>query len=130
MPTAARVLLGACASPALRLAAFAYQGNYVFVDDRQTSSDDLDARIAKAKKAHEAPMTRREGAAESKGWAVGIEFVGAVLVGALIGFLLDQWLGTTPWLMIVFLLLGFGAGLRRAMATSKQFDTDPTNDAR
>ena len=75
-------------------------------------------------------MTRAEGAAESRGWAIGIEFVGAVLVGALIGFFLDRWLGTSPWLMILFLLLGFGAGLRRAMTTSRQFDTDPTNDAR
>ena len=97
-------------------------------DDRNNESDDLDRRIAQAKAAHEAPMTNAEGAAESKGWAVGIEFVGTVLVGALIGFLLDKWLGTAPWLMIVFLLLGFAGGLRRAMATSKQFDTDPTND--
>jgi ATP synthase protein I len=97
-------------------------------DDRQNESDDLDRRIAQAKAAHEAPMTHAEGAAESKGWAVGIEFVGTVLVSAFLGFFLDQWLETTPWLMIVFLLLGFAAGLRRAMATSKQFDTDPTND--
>ena len=97
-------------------------------DDRQNESDDLGRRIAQAKAAHEAPMTHAEGAAESKGWAVGVEFVGTVLVAALIGFLLDRWLGTMPWLLIVFLLLGFAAGLRRAMATSKQFDTDPTND--
>ena len=73
-------------------------------------------------------MTNAEGAAESRGWAIGIEFVGAVLVGAFIGYLLDRWLGTAPWLMIVLLFLGFAAGLRRAMTTSKQFDTDPTND--
>lgn len=96
-------------------------------DDRQNESDDLDRRIAQAKAAHEAPASH-EAAAESKGWAVGIEFVGTVLVSAFLGFFLDRWLGTTPWLMIVFLLLGFAAGLRRAMATSRQFDTDPTND--
>src|SRR3546814_2340822 len=97
-------------------------------DLRQNGSDDLDRRIAQAKAAHEVPAGRAGGSAETKGWAVGVEFVGTVLVAALIGFLLDKGLGTAPWLMIVFLLLGFAAGFRRAMKTSKQFDTDPTND--
>ncbi len=39
------------------------------------------------------------------------EFIAGVLVGAAIGFLLDQWAGTKPWGLIVFLLLGFGAGV-------------------
>ncbi|MDQ2879260.1 MAG: AtpZ/AtpI family protein [Pseudomonadota bacterium] len=97
-------------------------------DDRQ--NDNLDARIASAKKGIERPITAAEGSAESRGWAVGVEFVGAVLGGAFIGYLLDRWLHTAPWLMIVFLMLGFGAGLRRAMTTSNQFDTDPTNDGK
>ena len=100
-------------------------------DDRQ--NDDLDRRIAdakaKAEGAHPAPVAG-EGAAENRGWAVGIEFVGSVLVGALIGYLLDGWLGTAPWLMIVFLGLGFAAGLRRAFTASKQFDAKPNNDAK
>jgi ATP synthase protein I len=37
--------------------------------------------------------------------------VAGVLVGALIGWLLDRWLGISPWGMIVFLLLGFAAGV-------------------
>lgn len=94
-------------------------------DDRQ--NDDLDARIAKAKAEH-VTVTPAQGVAESRGWAIGIEFVGAVLVGAFIGYLLDKWLHTAPWLMIVFLFLGFGAGLLRAIRTSNQFGTNPTND--
>ncbi len=38
--------------------------------------------------------------------------VGAVLVGGLVGYLLDRWIGTKPWLMIVFGGLGFFAGVR------------------
>ena len=70
-----------------------------------------------------------DGQSEGRGWAVGIEFVGAVLVSALIGWLIDTYagLGTKPWAMIVFLLLGFAAGTRRAMQTSKQFDADPND---
>lgn len=98
-------------------------------DDRQ--NDDLDRRIAEAKAKNEnsrpTPVAG-EGAAENRGWAVGIEFVGSVLVGALIGYFLDKWLGTAPWLMIVFLLLGFAAGLRRTITMSKKFDANLNDD--
>ncbi len=97
-------------------------------DDRQNGPDDLDRRIARAKAERDSGVTPAEARSESRGWAIGVEFVGAVLIGAFIGYLLDRWLGTAPWLMIVLLFLGFAAGLRRAMATSKQFDADPTND--
>ncbi|MDD7911258.1 MULTISPECIES: AtpZ/AtpI family protein [Pseudovibrio] len=39
------------------------------------------------------------------------EFVAGVLVGAGIGWMADTWLGTKPWGLIVFLMLGFGAGI-------------------
>jgi len=100
-------------------------------DDRE--KDELDRRIAAAKEAEQRLSGERpvnEGKAESRGWAVGVEFVGAVLVSAFIGYLLDRWLGTKPWLMIVFLLLGFAAGLRRAIVTSSKFDTNSTNDTK
>jgi ATP synthase protein I len=86
----------------------------------------LDARIAAAKAANVRPSAA-DGNAEGRGWAIGIEFVGTVLVSALIGWLVDRYagLGTAPWAMIVMLLLGFAAGTRRAMQTSKQFDADP-----
>lgn len=117
-------------SPPPGVAAFLYQDYKALADDRQNGTDDLEKRIAdaKAKQRSGYTHTAAEGRAETRGWAVGIEFVGAVLVGAMIGLLLDKWLNTAPWLMIVFLVLGFGAGLRRAMTTSTQFDTDFTND--
>ncbi len=41
-----------------------------------------------------------------------ILFVGAIVIGGLLGFFLDRWLHTKPWLMIVGGGLGFAAGLR------------------
>lgn len=38
------------------------------------------------------------------------DLVAALVVGALLGYVIDRWLGTTPWGMIIFLFLGFGAG--------------------
>lgn len=39
------------------------------------------------------------------------EFVAAILVGAAIGWLIDKVAGTVPWGLVVFLLLGFCAGV-------------------
>lgn len=91
-------------------------------DDRPT--DDLDARIARAKAEHQGGVTPAEGKAESRGWAIGIEFVGVVLVSAAIGWGIDTYagLGTKPWVMIGMLVLGFVAGVYRAAKTSSQFD--------
>ncbi|WP_182466713.1 AtpZ/AtpI family protein [Sphingomonas gilva] len=97
-------------------------------DDRQ--SDDLDKRIADAKAAHDRGVSRAEGASESRGWAVGIEFVGVVLISAFIGWLIDRFAGTAPWIMIGMLVLGFVAGVYRAMKTSAQFDADPTTGSK
>ncbi|MGN6143445.1 AtpZ/AtpI family protein [Mesorhizobium sp. 8] len=39
------------------------------------------------------------------------EFIAAIAVGIGIGWVLDRWAGTSPWGLIVFLLLGFCAGI-------------------
>ena len=53
--------------------------------------------------------------AMARGFRLSTEFVAGVVVGAAIGWLLDRWLGTSPWGMIVFLLLGFAAGVLNVM---------------
>ena len=45
------------------------------------------------------------------GMRMATELVAAILVGGLIGWALDRWLGTTPWLFLVFFVLGFVAGV-------------------
>jgi ATP synthase protein I len=45
------------------------------------------------------------------GVRVGVELVAAMAVAVAIGWGLDRWLGTTPWLMSVFVLLGGAAGI-------------------
>ena len=42
--------------------------------------------------------------------SVGFAFVLAVVLGAGFGLLLDRWLGTSPWLFVVFFFLGAVAG--------------------
>jgi len=42
---------------------------------------------------------------------IGVELVAALIVGVGIGLLLDRWLGSTPWFLIVFFFLGAAAGV-------------------
>jgi ATP synthase protein I len=41
--------------------------------------------------------------------------VGAVVVGGLIGYFLDKWLHTSPWLLFVFGAIGFFGGVREVL---------------
>ncbi len=90
----------------------------------------LDRRIVEAQARHARSGAGPVDRAETRGWAIGIEFVGTVLVATFIGWAIDHWTGlnSAPWGMIVLLVLGFAAGVRRAMQTSAQFDSDPAND--
>ena len=56
-----------------------------------------------------------ETSAFARGFRMSTELVAGVLVGALIGWLIDRGLGISPWGMIVFLLLGFAAGVLNVM---------------
>jgi len=93
-------------------------------DDQKGSLEDrlkrLDAELAEKRKSDGAEEAAEARAAASRsGYAVAMklssEFVAAVIVGALLGYLLDHFAGTGPWGMIVFLLLGFGAGVLNVM---------------
>lgn len=44
--------------------------------------------------------------------SVGMSMVAATFIGLAMGYYLDRWLGTSPWLTLVFLLFGIIAGFR------------------
>ena len=44
--------------------------------------------------------------------ALGLEMALSVVIGMGIGYYLDRWLGTGPWLMVLWIGLGFAAGVR------------------
>lgn len=50
---------------------------------------------------------------------VGINLVAATFVGLAIGYYLDKWLGTKPWLTIIFLILGIVTGFRDLFRMAK-----------
>ncbi len=61
------------------------------------------------------PRQTADASAYARGFRMSTELVAGVVVGALIGWLLDRWLGISPWGLIVFLLLGFAAGVLNVM---------------
>ena len=46
------------------------------------------------------------------------EFIAGVAIGAALGWVVDRYAGSSPWGMIVFLLLGFGAGVLNVMRSA------------
>lgn len=89
-------------------------------DARLTS---LDKRLRQAQ-AEEAARTGTKGAPSRRGQSQGMrilsDLIGLPLGSALIGWLLDRWLGTAPWVMLAMLFLGFGIAIRNVLWISKQ----------
>lgn len=51
---------------------------------------------------------------------IGIHLVAATFIGFGIGYFLDNWLDTSPWFKIVFLLFGVAAGFRNMFQEVKK----------
>lgn len=95
--------------------------------ERPPSLDDLEARLRAAR---DREVDTDGGARGPRGNASGlgvaariaVELVVATLIGVGIGYGLDKWLGTAPWLMVLFLLLGGAAGVMNAYRAAKGLD--------
>ena len=88
--------------------------------------DTLDGKLTKAKGLRQPPV-EAEGRGKALGHALklGIEMVASVAVGGLIGWALDQLLGTKPILMLVFLVLGAASGIMNVIRTAKTMQGEP-----
>lgn len=54
--------------------------------------------------------------------SVGLEMGFSVAIGVAIGYYLDQYFRTTPWLTLIFLILGVVAGFRSLFSLMKDID--------
>ena len=64
--------------------------------------------------------TNENGAFMASAFKLGTELVAAVAVGTIIGFILDNWFDTKPWLMIFFFFLGSIAGILNVIKVAKR----------
>lgn len=53
--------------------------------------------------------------------SLGITFAASIAIGVAIGIALDRWLGTSPWLMILFFIFGVAAGFTNLMKDLKRW---------
>lgn len=51
---------------------------------------------------------------------IGISMVASTMIGLAMGYYLDEWLQTSPWLTLVFLLFGIIAGFRNIFILTRR----------
>ena len=86
-------------------------------DNNRDAIDSVASRLEKARSQIHDPFTKpttknnENGNVLSLAFRVAVEIVSAVGIGFGVGWLLDDWLGTNPWLMVLFVIIGFAAGV-------------------
>lgn len=90
--------------------------------DNERALKELDEKL-RAHKARYAPPPPKDDHyhAASQGWRMVIELVAGLAIGFGIGFGLDVLFGTMPIFLVLFVMLGFAAGVRVMLRTAKEF---------
>ena len=92
-----------------------------------TISEDFKTRlkIAKSKIRKQVQSdSEKRGSFMGSAFKLGTELVAAVAVGTIIGFILDSWFDTKPWLIIIFFFLGAAAGILNVIRTANQMQKE------
>ena len=81
---------------------------------------DLDAKLASRRaQTAEAENAKSHGASGyGQAMKLSSEFIAGIVVGAGLGWMIDRLAGTSPWGLIVFLLLGFCAGVLNVLRSA------------
>ena len=85
-------------------------------DALKALSDKLEA----TKKSHEEPDFQDQKSGMGEGLKYASEFVGAVLAGAFLGYMVDKFAGSGPLGLLIGLLLGFSAGVMNVVRAGKE----------
>ena len=90
--------------------------------DEQEQLKALEARIAAAKAAQEGakPHMEEHYSQAQLAWRMVIELVAGLGIGFGMGYGLDWAFGTQPWLMVVFTVLGFIAGVKTMIRSANE----------
>ena len=82
-------------------------------------------KIAKSKiKKQVQSDSEKKGSFMGSAFKLGSELVAAVAVGTIIGFILDSWFDTKPWLIIIFFFLGAAAGILNVIRTANRMQKE------
>ena len=92
-----------------------------------TISEDFKTRLKIAKKKIKKQIESddvKKGSFMGSAFKLGTELVAAVAVGTIIGFILDSWFDTKPWLIIIFFFLGTAAGILNVIRTANRMQKE------
>lgn len=91
----------------------------------------LENRIQAVKKSQsgDKPHQEEHYSQAQVGWRMVTELVAGMVVGFGIGYGLDLLLGTTPILMVLFIMFGFAAGVQTMMRTAKELQSKNSAEA-
>ena len=92
-----------------------------------TIPDDFKTRLKIAKSKIQKQLTddnEKRGSFMGKAFKLGTELVAAVAVGTIIGFILDSWFDTKPWLIIIFFFLGAAAGMLNVIRAANRMQKE------
>ena len=82
-------------------------------------------KIAKSKlQKNKSENTDKKGIFLGNAFKLGTELVAAVIVGTIIGFILDNWFGTKPILIIIFFFFGTAAGITNVIKAARKMQKD------
>ena len=82
-------------------------------------------KIAKSKlKKKDMSDSEKRGSFMGHAFKLGTELVAAVAVGTIIGFILDSWFDTKPWLIIIFFFLGAAGGMLNVIRTANRMQKE------
>ena len=92
-----------------------------------TNEEDFKTRLKIAKLKVQKKIlseSEKKGSLMGSAFKLGTELVAAVIVGTIIGFILDNWFGTKPWLIIIFFFLGTAAGILNVFRTANRMQKE------
>ena len=100
-------------------------------EDRRARLAALEAKLAE-KRIVDKPRPHQEEhySQLQMAWRMVIELVAGLLIGFGLGYGLDIALGTTPWLMVVFVFLGLAAGINVMIRSAKEMQMQAAEHAR
>ena len=95
---------------------------------KKLNASDLISKIDKFKEKEKIAKTSEN--IEKRGNSIGLAFrlstelVSGIVVGSIMGWSLDKWLGSQPWFFLVFFILGIAAGIINVIKTAKNMNNE------
>lgn len=99
------------------------QNGNIIAPESHSDLDALDAKLraAKARQPQEKEHSS-DGSMLGMAWRLSTELIVSVLVGTGLGYGLDKFFGTSPWILLVGMGFGFAAGIKAVLRTADRMN--------